>query len=85
MSIQCERVSHEHLQLQSECRHSLNRAEEIEQLRKVIVERGEEISKIEEEISAIHDRFASQEKAVNEVRLSKDCINFHSSIFLESS
>uniref|UniRef100_A0AC35G7K5 SH3 domain-containing protein n=1 Tax=Panagrolaimus sp. PS1159 TaxID=55785 RepID=A0AC35G7K5_9BILA len=60
LSIQCERVSHEHLQLQSECRLSINRAEEIENLRKVIVEKNEEIAKVEEEIVSIREKVESQ-------------------------
>uniref|UniRef100_A0A7E4UXI2 SH3 domain-containing protein n=1 Tax=Panagrellus redivivus TaxID=6233 RepID=A0A7E4UXI2_PANRE len=66
LSVQCERVSHEYLQLQSESRHSLNRAEEIEQLKKLIVERNDEIVKTDEEFAAVRVKLGEVEKLVEE-------------------
>ncbi|KAE9552733.1 hypothetical protein FO519_004050 [Halicephalobus sp. NKZ332] len=75
LSIQCERVSHEHLQLQSECRLSLNRAEEIEQLRKLIVERQEELTKCSEEAESATGNLAAKEKLLEEKRPSFNASN----------
>lgn len=68
MAVQCERVSHEHLQLQTECRKTFSRSEEIESLRKKIIELNEQISHAQRETENTRSRLSNQEKLVNEVR-----------------
>lgn len=69
LSIQCERISHEHLQLQSECRKSTNRAEEIEQLRKSIIERQNELSRCVSEAETVKKSASEKAKLHEEVCL----------------
>lgn len=69
IAVQTERVSHVNLQLQTESQKSLSKAREVEALQKAIAERTEQIAKAEQALEESKQRFANQEKLVNEVIL----------------
>jgi predicted nucleic acid-binding Zn-ribbon protein len=67
LNVQSERISHENLQLQSECQRQLSRTHEIEALRNEVIEIDEQIKRIETEAAATGEKAMNQEKAVIEV------------------
>uniref|UniRef100_A0A915CXZ7 Intersectin-1 n=1 Tax=Ditylenchus dipsaci TaxID=166011 RepID=A0A915CXZ7_9BILA len=70
-AVQCERLSHENLQLQSECQKTFSRTQQIENLKTQIVEKNDLIVSTEQEIQNAKTRLSNQEKLVNEVKTSE--------------
>ncbi|KAI1733270.1 variant SH3 domain-containing protein [Ditylenchus destructor] len=71
-AVQCERLSHENLQLQSDCQKTFSRTQQIENLKKLIAERNELTSSIDSEAENTKVRLATQAKLVNEKRVDFD-------------
>lgn len=69
MAVQCERISHENLQMQTECQKTFSKKQEIENLKNQITERTNSINLTEEELKNAKERLVSQEKLVYDVCL----------------
>lgn len=67
MTVQCERIGHENLQLQTECQKTLSRTHEIEMLKRQIVDLNSQILEIDEEATNAKNRLSNQERLFNEV------------------
>lgn len=72
MAVQCERIGHENLQLQTECQKTLSRTQEIDMLKRKIVDSNSQILQIDEEASNVKNRLSNQERLFNEVSLRMD-------------
>lgn len=67
MAIQCERVSHENLQMQTECQKTFSKKQEIENLNSQISERTNSINLAENELKNAKERLVNHEKLVSDV------------------